>query len=262
MWRGLVETNLFENAEDVVLDCVDIHFTKRPVLTTEYAGIDRFDVRCQWSASLCMPGLSTPGPSRHNSESPYRISIGQRVDLVLTPDSRNANKFVLFVLEMHSKSAGQRELCARLIAHCGIPVTLADNNPGARFSRAEWQTRVDLAAAYRLADMFGFSDIIWNHITAKVPHSEHFLINRFGLRYDEVTASNLVTVELEGNVVDPGSGASDVDVNVTGFVIHSAVHSARPDIQCVMHSHSAAGIAVSVLKNGLVPMTIDSDAVP
>ena len=118
--------------------------------------------------------------------------------------------------------------------------------------------RVDLAACYRLADLFGFSDIVWNHITAKVPDTEHFLINRFGLRYDEVTASNLLTLDLDGRVVDPGSGSSDEDVNLTGFVIHSAIHAARPDAHCVMHSHSQAGLAVSVLRDGLVPMIQDA----
>ena len=116
-----------------------------------------------------------------------------------------------------------------------------------RYSADEWQMRVDLAACYRLADLFGFSDIVWNHITAKVPGSERFLINRFGLRFDEVTASNLVTVDLDGNVVDAGTATSEEDVNVTGFVIHSAVHAARPDIHCVMHSHSEGGLAVSAL---------------
>ncbi len=125
------------------------------------------------------------------------------------------------------------------------------------YSDAEWQLRVDLAACYRLADMFGFSDIIWNHITAKVPDSEHFLINRFGLRHDEITASNLVTIDLDGNVIDPGSASSDEDINVTGFVIHSAIHAARPDLHCVMHSHAEAGLAVSVLKDGLLTMIQD-----
>lgn len=130
----------------------------------------------------------------------------------------------------------------------------------ARCTDAEWQVRVDLAACYRLADMFGFSDVIWNHITAKIPGTEAFLINRFGFRYDEVTASNLVTIDLDGNVIDAGSATSEVDVNRTGFVIHSAVHAARPELCCVMHSHSAAGMAVSALKDGLVPMTIDAMA--
>ena len=128
----------------------------------------------------------------------------------------------------------------------------------AMYADAEWKTRVELAACYRVADHFGFSDIVWNHITAKVPKSEYFLINRFGLRYDEVTASNLVTVDLDGKVIDPGSATSEVDVNLTGFIIHSAVHAARPDVHCVMHSHSSAGMAVSALKDGLVPMTIDA----
>ena len=105
--------------------------------------------------------------------------------------------------------------------------------------------------------MFGFSDIVWNHITAKVPGTEHFLINRFGLRYDEVTASSLVTVDLDGNLVDAGTADTDEEVNLTGFVIHSAVHAARPDVHCVMHTHSPGGMAVSVLKEGLMPLQID-----
>jgi ribulose-5-phosphate 4-epimerase/fuculose-1-phosphate aldolase len=137
-------------------------------------------------------------------------------------------------------------------------MTLADQKDRSRYPLAEWQMRVDLAACYRLADMFGFSDIVWNHITAKVPDSEHFLINRFGLRFDEVTASNLVTVDPDGNVVDPGTAASDENINVTGYVIHSAVHAARPEVHCVMHSHSQAGLGVSVLKQGLQPMIQDA----
>ena len=127
-----------------------------------------------------------------------------------------------------------------------------------RYDAAEWAARIELAAGYRIADMFGFSDIIWNHITLKIPHREHFLINRFGLCYDEVTASNLVTLDLDGNVIDPGSGSSDEAVNKTGFIIHSAVHAARPGIGCVMHSHAEAGLVVSVLEEGLLPMTLDA----
>lgn len=128
-----------------------------------------------------------------------------------------------------------------------------------KYSAAEWQMRVDLAACYRLADMFGFSDIIWNHITAKVPDTENFLINRFGLRHDEITASNLITLDIDGNVIDPGSLSSDHDdVNVTGYVIHSAIHAARPDLHCVMHSHAEHGLAVSTLKNGFIPMIQDA----
>lgn len=118
--------------------------------------------------------------------------------------------------------------------------------------------RVDLAACYRLADLFGFSDIVWNHITAKVPETEHFLINRFGLRFDEVTASNLVTVDLDGEIVDPGTASSEDDINLTGFIIHSAIHAARADVHCVMHSHSEGGLAVSALREGLIPMVQDA----
>jgi ribulose-5-phosphate 4-epimerase/fuculose-1-phosphate aldolase len=117
---------------------------------------------------------------------------------------------------------------------------------------------VDLAAAYRLADLFGFSDIVWGHITARVPGSKHFLINRFGLRFDEVTASNLVALDLDGRVVDGGDKSGDGPVNHTGFIIHSAIHAARPDVQCVMHSHPRSGLAVSVLREGLLPMIQDA----
>jgi ribulose-5-phosphate 4-epimerase/fuculose-1-phosphate aldolase len=133
-----------------------------------------------------------------------------------------------------------------------------ESKAAARYSAAEWRMRTDLAACYGLAELFGFSDIVWNHITAKVPESEFFLINRFGLRFDEVTASNLVTVDLDGNVVDPGTATSEDDVNVTGFIIHSAIHAARPDIHCVMHSHSEGGLAVSALREGLIPMVQDA----
>ena len=127
----------------------------------------------------------------------------------------------------------------------------------APYTDAEWNMRLDLAACYRAADHFGFSDVVWNHITAKIPGTELFLINRFGLRYDEVTASNLVTIDLDGEMINPGSATSAEDVNVTGFVIHSAVHAARPDVICVMHCHSSAGMAVSALRDGLIPLGID-----
>ena len=128
-----------------------------------------------------------------------------------------------------------------------------------KYSAAEWQMRVDLAACYRLADMFGFSDINWNHITAKIPATENFLINRFGLRHDEITASNLVTLDLNGKIIDAGSVSTDhEDINVTGYVIHSAIHAARPDLHCVMHSHAEHALAVSALKDGLIPMVQDA----
>ena len=115
---------------------------------------------------------------------------------------------------------------------------------------AERRIRLDLAACYRLADRFGFSELVWNHITARVPGPENrFLINRFGLRFDEVTASNLVKLEQDGTVVD-----GPPDVNVTGYVLHRGVYTARADVVCVMHSHSPAGLAVSALEEGLLPV--------
>lgn len=135
----------------------------------------------------------------------------------------------------------------------------AERQGSLKYSASEWRTRVDLAACYRLADMFGFSDIIWNHITAKVPGTETFLLNRFGLRHDEITASNLISLDLDGNVIDPGSARSDIDdVNLTGFIIHSAIHAARPNVNCVMHSHSEYGLAVSALEDGLLPLVQDA----
>ena len=137
-------------------------------------------------------------------------------------------------------------------------MSVVKHERNARVTETEWQARLDLAACYRAADLFGFSDIIWNHITVKIPGTELFLISRFGYRYDEVTASNLVTIDLDGNTINPGSGDGEIDINITGFVIHGAVHRARPDVQCVMHSHSDGGMAVSALKEGLVPMQIDA----
>lgn len=121
----------------------------------------------------------------------------------------------------------------------------------------EWAVRVELAAAYRLAHRFGWSMVIFNHITARVPGPEdHFLINNFGLMYDEITASNLLKIDLAGNVV--GEYAGSARVNLAGYVIHSAVHGARPDVQCVMHTHSPAGSAVSSIEPGLLHINQDS----
>ncbi|MDC0140915.1 class II aldolase/adducin family protein [Pelagibacteraceae bacterium] len=123
-----------------------------------------------------------------------------------------------------------------------------------KFNDEEWQNRLDLAAAYHLADLYGFSDIIWNHITCKTSSKKNtFLINRFGLRYDEVTASNLLEIDLDGNII-----SGDGDINFTGFVIHGAIHKTREDLKCIMHSHSRSGLAISCLKNGLEILIQDS----
>jgi ribulose-5-phosphate 4-epimerase/fuculose-1-phosphate aldolase len=120
-------------------------------------------------------------------------------------------------------------------------------------SEEEWQTRVDLAACYRLVAHYGMTDLVYTHLTARVPGPEHhFLINRYGLLFNEITASNLVKIDGEGKIV---GGGDQSEVNYAGFVIHSAVHKARHDVGCVMHTHTTAGMAVSALKSGLLPLT-------
>jgi ribulose-5-phosphate 4-epimerase/fuculose-1-phosphate aldolase len=122
-------------------------------------------------------------------------------------------------------------------------------------SAEEWQLRVDLAACYRLVALYGWSDLVFTHISARVPGPEHhFLINPYGLMFDEITASSLVKVDQQCNKMIE----SPYPVNPAGFVIHSAVHAAREDIQCVLHTHTRAGIAVSAQKNGVLPISQQS----
>src|SRR4249920_3262425 len=117
-------------------------------------------------------------------------------------------------------------------------------------SEVEWDLRVDLAACYRLVALYHWDDLVFTHITARVPGSDHhFLINPYGMLFDEITASSLVKVDLAGSKVMP----SPYEINPAGFVIHSAVHAARDDAQCVMHLHTDAGVAVSAQKDGLLP---------
>jgi len=122
-------------------------------------------------------------------------------------------------------------------------------------SAEEWQLRVDLAACYRLVALYGWSDLVFTHISARIPGPEHhFLINPYGLMFDEITASSLVKVDQQCNkIID-----SPYPVNPAGFVIHSAVHAAREDIQCVLHTHTRAGIAVSAQKDGVLPISQQS----
>jgi ribulose-5-phosphate 4-epimerase/fuculose-1-phosphate aldolase len=122
-------------------------------------------------------------------------------------------------------------------------------------SAEEWQARVDLAAAYRLAALFGWDDLIFTHISARVPGPEHhFLINPYGLMFDEITASSLVKVGLDGNK----AMESPYAINPAGFTIHSAVHAAREDAMCVMHLHTRHGVAISAKKHGLLPISQQS----
>ena len=126
-----------------------------------------------------------------------------------------------------------------------------------KVSPEEWQARVDLAACYRLVDLYGMSDLIANHISVRVP-GEHdaFLINAYGLLYEEITASSLLKIDHEGNILTkPDFGDQDYGVNRAGFVIHSAIHMAKPDVACVIHTHTWPGMAVSSMECGLLPNT-------
>ena len=128
------------------------------------------------------------------------------------------------------------------------------SNFNKKYSDEELSNRINLAACYHLADHFGFSDIIWNHITAKTEkNKDTFLINPFGLRYDEVTASNLIEINLDGKIIN-----GEHKINETGYIIHGAIHKSRKDINCIVHSHSRAGLAISCLNEGLIPMMQDS----
>jgi ribulose-5-phosphate 4-epimerase/fuculose-1-phosphate aldolase len=119
-------------------------------------------------------------------------------------------------------------------------------------SPEEWQARVNLAAAYRLVALYGWDDLIFTHISARVPGADHhFLLNPYGMMFDEVTASSLLKIDLEGNKVME----SPFFINPAGFTIHSAVHAARADALCVMHLHTDHGIAVSAQKDGLLPIS-------
>jgi ribulose-5-phosphate 4-epimerase/fuculose-1-phosphate aldolase len=119
----------------------------------------------------------------------------------------------------------------------------------------EWRTRVDLAAAYRLVALFGWDDLVFTHISARVPGRDgEFLINPYGLLFEEITASSLVRVDMQGNKLDD----SPFPVNPAGFTIHSAVHGARPDAHCVLHTHTLNGIAVSAQHGGVLPLSQQS----
>jgi ribulose-5-phosphate 4-epimerase/fuculose-1-phosphate aldolase len=119
-------------------------------------------------------------------------------------------------------------------------------------SKEEWQTRVDLAACYRLMHEFGMVEMIANHISARVPGTENeFLINPYGMLYEELTASSLVKIDLEGNIL---FNATDYGINQAGYVIHSAIHGARHDVECIIHTHTLAGMSVSAMKCGLMPI--------
>jgi ribulose-5-phosphate 4-epimerase/fuculose-1-phosphate aldolase len=125
----------------------------------------------------------------------------------------------------------------------------------AQVSPAEWEARVNLAAAYRLVALYGWDDLVFTHLSLRVPGPEHhFLINPYGMMFEEITASSLVKIGLDGRKVMD----SPYDINPAGFTIHSCIHAAREDAQCVMHIHSLNGIAVSAQKDGVAPISQQS----
>ena len=137
----------------------------------------------------------------------------------------------------------------------GILIPMENASLRQLVSAEEWQLRVDLAACYRVVALYGWSDLVFTHISARVPGPQHhFLINPYGLMFDEITASSLVKVDQQCNkVID-----SPFPVNPAGFLIHSAVHEARHDVQCVLHTHTRAGVAVSAQKCGILPISQQS----
>lgn len=138
----------------------------------------------------------------------------------------------------------------------GNPImTSAASSVRANVSEEEWDQRVNLAACYRLVASYGWDDLIFTHISARVPGPDHhFLINPYGMLFNEITASSLVKVDLQGQKVSP----SPYEINPAGFVIHSALHAAREDAKCVLHLHSLNGVAVGAQKNGVLPISQQS----
>ncbi len=123
-----------------------------------------------------------------------------------------------------------------------------------KVSPQEWQTRLDLAACYRLVDKYEMTDLIYNHITARIPGSpDHLLINLYGMLYKEITASSLVKIDVEGEII--WKPDTDYGINKSGYVIHGAIHKARPEVQCVLHTHTRAGMAVAAMRCGLLPLS-------
>ena len=120
-----------------------------------------------------------------------------------------------------------------------------------KVSAAEWQLRLDLAACYRLVEHHRWGDLIYTHLSARLPGTDHYLVNAFGLTFDEVTASNLVKVDLQGNILDD----TPFQINPAGFTIHSAIHQVRPDAHCVIHLHTKETIAVATQQHGLLPLS-------
>jgi len=134
-------------------------------------------------------------------------------------------------------------------------VNVACDSVRQQVSPDEWSARTHLAAAYRLVHLHQMTDLIYNHITLRIPGTDHLLINAYGFLYNEVCASNLITVDLAGRVVFAPANPFEYGLNEAGIVIHTAVHNARHDAHCVIHTHTRAGMAVSAMAEGLLPLT-------
>jgi ribulose-5-phosphate 4-epimerase/fuculose-1-phosphate aldolase len=191
-------------------------------------------------------------PPRNRDFQASQVAIG-RIAMQLPPGLREPRRHppvldaLAFLIETPTKDSFLRFAMAPVVA-------LPTQSMRERVSAQEWDTRVNLAACYRLVALYGMTDLVYNHITARVPGSDaHVLINPYGMLYDEITASSLIKIDLEGRtVLQPDH---DYSVNAAGYVIHSAVHSARHDAHCVIHTHTRAGTAVSALADGLMPLS-------
>jgi len=136
------------------------------------------------------------------------------------------------------------------------PAVKIDKPVREQVSREEWETRVNLAACYRLMAEYGMVEMVANHISARVPGTTNeFLINPYGMFYEEMTASSMIKIDIDGNVL---FNATEYGVNQAGYVIHSAVHAARHDVDCIIHTHTLAGMAVSAMKCGILPIAQSS----
>jgi len=185
----------------------------------------------------------------------FRDDLEKIVDTQL----REGGAAGLFALQQHiSDLTGMgTQRMSRGNQRCVIPINDIKGGEFPNYIKGEKIIRCKLAALYRLVDLFGWSQAIYNHITVRVSQEqEHFLLNPFGLLYSEVTASSLVKVDMQGNLVDPGT--TNFGVNIAGFVLHSAIHAARPDAKCVIHVHHHSCVAVSAMKFGFLPLSQES----
>jgi len=161
------------------------------------------------------------------------------------------------MMSVKQTTGGAGQIRTGGMAGGNIPINDIRGLEGMAYTKQEKLTRCKLAAVYRLIDMYGWTQGIYNHVTVRISQdTEHFLLNPFGMLYNEITASSLVKVDMQGNVVE--AGTTNFGVNVAGFMLHSAIHSARPDIKCIIHVHTPAIVAVSAMKCGLLYLSQES----